>query len=92
MTASVAFEITNGTFYAQWEGNWYPAKTKDELSAQIKAAAEDVKAAAQDVHAAVEPSWRMQPAWSGGPERYKAGAVGAAGVAAAGGLLFWLLR
>lgn len=33
------FEITSGTFYAMYEGNWYEAKTKDDLSAQIKAAA-----------------------------------------------------
>jgi hypothetical protein len=33
------FEITNGTFHAQYEGNWYAAKTKDALSEQIKAAA-----------------------------------------------------
>ena len=33
------FEITNGTFHAQYEGNWYSAKTKDDLAAQIKIAA-----------------------------------------------------
>jgi hypothetical protein len=33
------FEIANGTFYAQWEGTWHNAKTKDDLAAQIKAAA-----------------------------------------------------
>lgn len=33
------FEIVNGTFYAQWEGNWLFAKTKDDLAAQIKVAA-----------------------------------------------------
>jgi hypothetical protein len=33
------FEITAGTFHAQYEGNWYAAKTKDELAAQIKTAA-----------------------------------------------------
>lgn len=33
------FEITNGWFYAQWEGNWLSAKTKDELAEQIKIAA-----------------------------------------------------
>lgn len=33
------FEITNGWFYAQWEGNWLSAKTKDELAEQIKVAA-----------------------------------------------------
>lgn len=33
------FEITSGTFYAVYEGNWYEAKTKDDLSEQIKAAA-----------------------------------------------------
>ena len=33
------FEITNGTFHAQYEGNWYSAKTKDDLAEQIKAAA-----------------------------------------------------
>jgi hypothetical protein len=33
------FEITNGTFYAQYEGNWYSAKTKDDLAEKIKIAA-----------------------------------------------------
>ena len=33
------FEITHGTFHAQYEGNWYSAKTKDDLAEQIKAAA-----------------------------------------------------
>lgn len=33
------FEMTRGTFHAQYEGNWYEAKTKDELTEQIKAAA-----------------------------------------------------
>lgn len=33
------FEITNGTFHAQYEGNWYSAKTKDDLAEQIKIAA-----------------------------------------------------
>jgi hypothetical protein len=35
----VRFEITNGTFHAQYEGNWYSAKTKDDLAEQIKVAA-----------------------------------------------------
>ena len=33
------FDITYGTFHAQYEGNWYSAKTKDDLSEQIKTAA-----------------------------------------------------
>ena len=33
------FEIANGTFHAQYDGNWYWAKTKDDLAEQIKAAA-----------------------------------------------------
>ncbi|HSX22398.1 MAG TPA: hypothetical protein VLE97_06435 [Gaiellaceae bacterium] len=33
------FEMKRGTFHAQYEGNWYEAKTQDELSDQIKAAA-----------------------------------------------------
>jgi hypothetical protein len=33
------FEITHGTFHAQYEGDWYSAKTKDALSEQIKTAA-----------------------------------------------------
>ena len=33
------FEMTHGTFHAQYEGNWYSAKTKDALAEQIKAAA-----------------------------------------------------
>jgi hypothetical protein len=33
------FEITKGTFHAQYEGNWYSAKTKDDLAEQIKVAA-----------------------------------------------------
>lgn len=33
------FEMTRGTFHAMYEGNWYEAKTKDDLSEQIKAAA-----------------------------------------------------
>jgi len=33
------FEMANGTFHAIYEGNLYAAKTKDDLSAQIKAAA-----------------------------------------------------
>lgn len=33
------FEIARGLFHAQYEGHWYSAKTKDDLSAQIKAAA-----------------------------------------------------
>ena len=31
-------EIDNGTFWAQYEGTWYSAKTKDDLSEQIKTA------------------------------------------------------
>lgn len=33
------FEIKSGTFYAQYEGSWYEAQTKDALSEQIKIAA-----------------------------------------------------
>ena len=33
------FKMTDGTFWAQWEGNWYSAKTQDDLAAQIKTAA-----------------------------------------------------
>ena len=33
------FEMHHGTFHAQYEGNWYSAKTKDALAEQIKAAA-----------------------------------------------------
>lgn len=33
------FEISNGTFHAQYEGNWFHSKTKDDLAAQIKAIA-----------------------------------------------------
>ena len=33
------FDISNGTFWAQYEGNWYSADTKAALSVQIKAAA-----------------------------------------------------
>lgn len=33
------FDIAYGTFWAQYEGNWYHATTKDALSAQIKIAA-----------------------------------------------------
>lgn len=33
------FEITKGTFHAQYEGSWYSAKTKDDLAEQIKVAA-----------------------------------------------------
>ena len=33
------FEIHNGQFYAQYEGNWYLATTKAELAAKIKIAA-----------------------------------------------------
>lgn len=33
------FEMTGGMFHAQYEGNWYSAKTKDDLSEQIKTAA-----------------------------------------------------
>ena len=39
VNVELRFEIGNGTFYAQWEGNWYSAKTKDELAEQIKVAA-----------------------------------------------------
>lgn len=33
------FDIHTGTFYAQWDGAWYKADTKDALSNQIKIAA-----------------------------------------------------
>lgn len=33
------FDIESGEFWAQYDGNWYSADTKDELTAQIKAAA-----------------------------------------------------
>jgi len=33
------FDLKSGKFHAQWEGNWYSAATKDELTAHIKAAA-----------------------------------------------------
>lgn len=39
VNVELRFEITHGTFHAQYEGNWYSAKTKDDLAEQIKAAA-----------------------------------------------------
>ena len=33
------FEIANGTFWAQYEGTWFSAKTKDDLAEQIKVVA-----------------------------------------------------
>jgi hypothetical protein len=39
VNVELRFEITNGTFHAQFEGNWYSAKTKDDLAEQIKIAA-----------------------------------------------------
>ena len=33
------FSIESGTFHTKWEGNWYSAKTKDDLAEQIKTAA-----------------------------------------------------
>lgn len=33
------FDMESGDFWAQYEGNWYSADTKDNLSAQIKTAA-----------------------------------------------------
>lgn len=33
------FDLVTGTFWAQYEGNWYSADTKDDLAAQIKVAA-----------------------------------------------------
>ena len=39
VNVELRFEMTHGTFHAQYEGNWYSAKTKDALAEQIKAAA-----------------------------------------------------
>jgi len=39
INVELRFEIANGTFYAQYEGNWYSAATKDALEEQIKVAA-----------------------------------------------------
>lgn len=39
VNVELRFEMTRGTFHAQYEGNWYSAKTKDELAEQIKIAA-----------------------------------------------------
>jgi hypothetical protein len=33
------FDLESGKFHAQWEGYWYSADTKDELTARIKVAA-----------------------------------------------------
>ena len=32
------FDLVTGKFHAQWEGNWYSASTKDDLTTQIKVA------------------------------------------------------
>jgi len=58
--------------------------------AQVKQAAEAVKSAAQDVHEAVKPSWWVEPAWPGAPERWKVGAAagGALTLIGAGLLIF----
>lgn len=39
IAVELRFEIADGTFHTHYEGNRYSAKTKDDLTAQIKAAA-----------------------------------------------------
>lgn len=39
VTTDLRFELSSGTFFADWEGKTYEAKSKDALSAQIKVVA-----------------------------------------------------
>jgi hypothetical protein len=39
VVVDLRFDITHGTFWAQYEGNWYDADTKAELTEKIKIAA-----------------------------------------------------
>jgi hypothetical protein len=67
------------------------AKSKTMSPSQVQQVKQDVQAAAKDVHAAVKPSWWKMPAWAGGWERWKVGAVAGGGVVGLGALLVGVL-
>jgi hypothetical protein len=71
VTVELRFEITTGTFHAQYEGNWYSAKTKDDLSAQIKALATKTLSIEWKRYIQISyeaQGWPIEDAKSGRPE------------------------
>ena len=65
------FEIDNGMFYAQWEGNWLSAKTKDDLTAQIKTLATKTLSIEWKRYIQISyeaQGWPIEDAKSGRPE------------------------